>query len=216
MSLTKSSLRKLIRESLKNVQEQERRLQSNRIAHLLREHPKYKSARGISLYLSTDYEIDTVGILKRALEVDKKRCFIPAIGQTGSGPTSGNSRDQEQPRMRMVEIKSMVDYESLPVNRYGIREPQSQGRGPAGAKPGDLDLILVPGVAFSADGRRLGHGKGYYDEFLAHWAAYSSCPIYCIGLALREQMVEETLAREGHDFVLDEILVGASDEANPR
>lgn len=198
MSPTKSSLRKLVNESLKSLSEQDKRSQSERVANLLWQHPKYKAAKGISLYLSTKNEIDTLSILKRALEVDEKRCFIPRVSRESGVKITG-------PRMSMIEIQSMSQYEALPVNHYGIKEP-SQG---VEAKAGDLDLVLVPGVAFSLDGRRLGHGKGYYDEFLAHFSSSrpANKPLHCIGLAFREQIVESTLAQDDHDYILDEVLV---------
>lgn len=123
--------------------------------------------------------------------------------------------------MMMVQLKSMDHYNSLPVNKYGIKEPSvpegivevervfadndqsSQG----------LDLILVPGLAFShANNARLGHGKGYYDEFLSTASKSSQPPdkrrFYTIGLALKQQIVEshELPVVAGHDFYLDEVM----------
>ena len=122
-------------------------------------------------------------------------------------------------RMLMIELKSMHHYDSLPRNKYGIKEMtdliDDDGR-PLEMADDSLDLVIVPGVAFSLDGRRLGHGKGYYDEFLwnlqqraDHSTAFRSNNkrLFTIGLALREQLVDEPLAVEGQDYSLDEVLV---------
>lgn len=175
--------------------------QSRLILAKLLEHPKYQAANRLSVYLSTENEVDTKPILRHALEEGGKRCFIPLV-QKANLPRQG------QTRMIMVELTSMRDYEDLSLNHYGIREPAVCGSRSV-AKPAskdNLDLALVPGVAFCLDGRRLGHGKGYYDEFLANWA--SQAPLYSIGLAFREQLVEEVPTFEGHDVRLDEMLAG--------
>jgi len=70
---------------------------------------------------------------------------------------------------------------------------------------GPLDLILVPGVAFTKNGKRLGHGKGYYDTFFAqHKLVYGVYP-YSIALAFREQIVDDLIVTE-YDHIIDEIL----------
>ncbi len=70
---------------------------------------------------------------------------------------------------------------------------------------GGLDLVLLPGVAFTRDGKRLGHGKGYYDTFLhEHNDKLGRFP-YLIALSLKEQIVEDLPTTE-HDVVLDEVL----------
>jgi len=75
----------------------------------------------------------------------------------------------------MVSINSETDYNSLPVDKWGIPTPdpasvssriRSLSANSQGASPGVLDMIVVPGVAFDLDRRRLGHGKGFYDLFL--------------------------------------------------
>ena len=58
----------------------------------------------------------------------------------------------------------MQEIEAFPRNKWGIPEPQ----GIAFSRDGlpDIDLVIVPGVAFDSTCQRLGHGKGYYDCFL--------------------------------------------------
>ncbi|PVU97165.1 hypothetical protein BB561_000716 [Smittium simulii] len=64
--------------------------------------------------------------------------------------------------MEMLMINSIAELESLPLNKWGIREPLSpEGRKNCLDKQiGGLDLIVVPGLAFDAHGFRMGYGKG--------------------------------------------------------
>lgn len=71
-----------------------------------------------------------------------------------------------------------------------------------------IDLFLLPGLAFSQSGRRLGHGMGYYDNYLhRHHLTYPhKTPIY-IALAFKEQIVSENeVPLEPHDVILHEIV----------
>ena len=73
---------------------------------------------------------------------------------------------------------------------------------------GGLDLILVPGLAFTRSGHRLGRGKGYYDTFLMkHKAMHAAThrPLTTIALAFREQIYDEIPTVE-HDFTIDLVL----------
>ena len=84
----------------------------------------------------------------------------------------------------------------LRAGRWGLREPDAD---PARAVPlHKVELILVPGVAFTRDGRRLGRGGGYYDRLLAGLAA-GTCKI---GVCFEHQVVPE-LPVEPHDQSVD-------------
>ena len=69
----KSSLRRLIIGKVKELDSDEIQRQSREVFEKLVKHDKFKEARLISLYLSTNLEVDTIGILKYALEIGKKR-----------------------------------------------------------------------------------------------------------------------------------------------
>jgi 5-formyltetrahydrofolate cyclo-ligase len=80
--------------------------------------------------------------------------------------------------------------------QFGIREPAPTC---VEIPLADLDLVLVPGVAFDASGHRLGRGKGYYDRLLEHFAGKK------IGIAFDEQMVG-AVPTEKNDGRMDVIV----------
>jgi len=83
--------------------------------------------------------------------------------------------------MDMVSISSEADYNSLPRDSWGIPTPdpasistriRSLSAASRSANSESLDMIVIPGVAFDQDRRRLGHGKGFYDLFLHRYHEY--------------------------------------------
>lgn len=129
---------------------------------------EYCEAKSIFLYISMPTEPDTRGILADAL-ADGKRVYVPKC--IGDG------------EMIAVRIRGMQD---LTPGAYGILEPVDCSE-TIGADA--LDLIVVPCVAASPDGRRLGHGKGYYDRFLKDGADKTVC--LCFAAALSDEIPTE-------------------------
>lgn len=218
--MNKSQLRKHMSQIVKELSSLEKQKQSKVVFEKVVGHPRFKNAKNISIYLSTDNEINTEPILKHALEVEGKRCFIPYIKKSNA-TNQGKTCVPFESRMIMVELKSMNDYLQLPINNYGIRELKDldsiEESEIAQFGKINLELVLVPGVVFGFDGRRLGHGKGYYDEFLSNWckqinefkAKKREELFYTLGLAFNEQIVDHLLTVDGHDFELDEVLTAA-------
>jgi 5-formyltetrahydrofolate cyclo-ligase len=197
--------------------------------------PEYQKATRISVYLSMPGgEISTSGIVRHALDQGKK-VFIPY---------TYNQKDpvQGQPKsiMDMLELRSMDDFESLEPDKWGIPTP-SEGSiasrancfGGQGITDGatanlseGLDLIVMPGMAFDSSFGRLGHGKGFYDYFLARCHKVSRMPFrgenywYCkcagltnhtvVGLSLTEQFLppNESVPMDSSDFRLDALITG--------
>ncbi len=115
------------------------------IAEALFSLDEYKNAEIIFLYASKGSEVDTFGIINRAL-ADKKSVALPRC--------SGDSK------MDFYYISSQNDLE---IGAFGIYEPKAAARP---ARPQDGKLCIVPGLLFGRDGSRLGYGGGYYDRFL--------------------------------------------------
>ena len=137
----------------------------------------YQNAQIVFCYASFRREADTWGILERILR-DGKRLLVPRTLKDG--------------QMLAVEIKSLDD---LVPGRFGLREPASR-------LESDLvpDLVLVPGVAFSPAGDRVGFGKGYYDRCLSKYPEALRA-----ALCFEVQLFEDIPA-EAFDIPMDLIL----------
>ncbi|HNR35360.1 MAG TPA: 5-formyltetrahydrofolate cyclo-ligase [Candidatus Hydrogenedentes bacterium] len=95
-----------------------------------------------------------------------------------------------KPRGIMI-WSALRDWNDLAESRFGILEPRAESMRPTTPPPGSV--CLVPGIAFSEDGYRIGYGGGYFDRFLAGFDGVS------IGLAFREQLYPRWIP-EAHDI----------------
>jgi len=179
-------VKRALRRELRNTNPGDIRLSDMAIYRNLLTLPEYHAAAGIFCYYSIGSEPDTHRIIGHALGAGK-RVFLPRI--LGKGV------------MEAVEIRDLQD---LRPGRLNIPEPV----GPATdepMKPGYL--LLVPGLAFSRDGHRLGQGGGYYDRYLAASEAVA------VGLC-RARFLMDTLPLEPHDISVH-VLVTDKEIARP-
>lgn len=135
--------------------------------------PEYTGARTVMAYVGVGDEPDTAPLLAR-LRADGKHVVLPRV----VGP-----------------IIEAAAGELNRIGSFGIPEPD----GPA-VDPATIDLVVVPGLAFTADGRRLGQGQGYYDRFLPLTSAAT------VGACFAEVLVDD-LPTEPHDVRLDRVVV---------
>lgn len=71
---------------------------------------------------------------------------------------------------------------------------------------GGLDLIIVPGLGFTSSGKRLGRGKGYYDQCLTEYKKkYPFNNLKTIGLAFSQQICDE-IPTSHQDYLIDFVL----------
>ena len=152
MSTTKSALRKRI---LVDRAAQDPTVRAAAAAsivdHLLRL-PSVFTARTLCAYVGLEHEIDTAPFLAAVLG-QGRRLLLPRVV------------DVESRTRRHLVLHQVgdVDRDTRP-GRWGIREPDP-ARCPA-IDPLEVDLVLLPGVAFDRRGGRLGHGAGFYDRLL--------------------------------------------------
>ncbi|KAF3903813.1 hypothetical protein AA313_de0204814 [Arthrobotrys entomopaga] len=191
--------------------------QSRTVFELLTSLPEYQQAQNVSIYLSMSTgEIDTNAIVRDAFDRGKQ-IFIPFTHKS-TQTTSLN----EEPRpsiMDMVSLDSPDDYYGLRRNSWGIPTPTKKSLetrrnciNDLKAGGNGLDLIILPGVAFDSECRRLGHGKGYYDYFLKRYSEQSGGKMpFTVGVALKEQFlnVPTEVPTGEKDWSLDTIIVGS-------
>ena len=157
----KKALRKRISAVLKSLPEEYRAAASENIQAQVLATEEYRAAKRIFLYIAMPTEPDTSGIIRQAL-LSGKKVYVPkCVSKT---------------EMIAVRLKSMDD---LQPGAYGILEPQNNTET---IEPHESDLIIVPCVSAWTDGRRLGHGAGYYDRFLEGNAEKTLC--LCFSKAL--------------------------------
>ena len=147
--------------------------------------PVWRRAKTLLCYVAIDGEVETRPLLARAL-AEGKRVAVPVV------PLGSH-------RIAAVEIED-VRRDLRFRGPLGAPEPTHRnGRIPLE----QLELVLVPGVAFDRQGRRLGRGGGHFDRFLARIPP----GIPRIGLAFRFQVVEQ-LPSESHDQPVWRVITG--------
>lgn len=187
----KSALRKEIKNVLKSLSLEEKRHQSSIVQRKLFEHELYQRSRRISIFLSMDDEIQTEPILKNALEAGKT-CYIPRY-------------DSKSTYMDMVRLHSWDEYVSLPVTKWDIKQPPLDEKCEEALTSGGLELILIPGLAFTSQGHRMGRGRGYYDTYLSKCKTSLTSMPHTVALAFKEQVLKYVPTGE-NDVLIDTVL----------
>jgi 5-formyltetrahydrofolate cyclo-ligase len=145
---SKAAIRKLFISKRENLTSIERQEKSLLIANRLLNQDEFKTAKTCLLYASFRSEVVTDHLVPLILKKEKRLAF-PII-------------DQKSKRLLLCEIKNGM--EDLIPSTYGIKEPKlEKGRL---LSVDEIDLFLIPGVAFDLSGTRLGFGGGYYDRLL--------------------------------------------------
>lgn len=182
--MKKSLLRKELRHKRRELSAARQLNASHKLLECFFVHKLDQSYQHIALYWPTDGEIDPLPLAHKLIETGFN-CYLPIVDQRGDNQLTFGRFD---------------DTSELQPNRFGIPEPISSDRFPAG----QLDLILLPLVGFDEKGNRLGMGKGFYDKTLANIEGEQNVP-RLIGLAHECQKVDAINSDEW-DILLDGIL----------
>ena len=177
--------------------------QSSLVFENVRSQAFYKQAKCVSVFLSmpAPMEIQTLSFVKQCFE-DGKRVYVPKV--------TGSTRDN----MKMIHVNDFKDIQTWPLSKWKIREPPADyyvnKEADADAlESSKIELVIVPGVAFSRQKCRLGQGKGFYDTFfqkIYHRRQQSNLkPPVLVGVALDEQIVDSVPVEE-HDYTLDHVV----------
>ena len=146
--------------------------------------PEYQRAQTVLFYLDVRSEVRTRNDLDKALASGKKIVVPYCV-------------DGE------LELFHLEQSDELSIGMYRILEPRPELRTVAAKKVdvSEIDMIIVPGVAFDRRGGRTGHGKGYYDKMLEH--ARPDTPL--IALAFECQLFDE-IPMQDHDVFMDKVI----------
>lgn len=174
----KKELRKEIRLRKKQYTESELKKLSLPIMRKLLELSCIKNARTIMLYCSLPDEVYSLETI-RQLKEEGKRIVLPVV-----------TSDTE------MELHTYNGDADLHIGRFNILEPC----GEKFIDYADIDLIIVPGMAFDDSNNRLGRGKGYYDRFLEKLKDK-----YKIGICFPFQRVHHLPTSE-HDIRMDMVI----------
>lgn len=177
---SKAALRQQIRARLSGMTAEQRTADSSNARSLVERQTVWKQAQAVLFFAPLPGELDIWPLLDDALAAGKT-VALPRFDAEASGYIS-------------CRIQNLAG--DLQTGRYGVRE--AAGHCPP-IELSRLDLILVPGVAFDLCGRRLGRGKGFYDQLLA-LVRGTTC-----GVAFDEQIVGE-IPVEPHDVAVNCIL----------
>ncbi|WP_442110651.1 5-formyltetrahydrofolate cyclo-ligase [Pseudomonas sp. NUPR-001] len=182
--LTRPQLRRLLRDARRALSPAEQRQAARGLYRQLAQHPLFRRARHIALYLPNDCEIDPRLLLREA-QRRGKHTYLPVLNAW--------------PKTKMA-FQRIEPGEKLRPNRFRIAEPHINlaRQRPIWA----LDLILLPLVGFDEMGGRLGMGGGFYDRSLAYLTRRKAWkkPLL-LGLAHECQKVER-LAQASWDVPL--------------
>ncbi|MBI6573657.1 5-formyltetrahydrofolate cyclo-ligase [Pseudomonas viridiflava] len=183
-SLSRPQLRRQLRKARRSLTRSQQREAARGLYRQLAQHPLFRRARHVSLYLPMDGEIDP-RLLLRAAQRRGKATYLPVLNAW--------------PRTRMV-FQRVRPGEKFKPNRFRIPEPRINRA--KQRRIWALDLVLMPLVGFDDEGGRLGMGGGFYDRSLAYRARRSTWrkPVL-LGLAHECQKVER-LAQASWDVPL--------------
>lgn len=175
--------RRKSRHLLREMNPRDQILKSHDIFEKLSKSPCFKRAKNIFCFIGLLGEVNTLPAIEKMI-LEGKKVFVPKVNF----------------RLKTMDIYQLrYPRRELAQGPYGIWEPDPK-KCPKGRSQ-DLDLLLIPGLAFDRKGRRLGRGEGYFDRFLNQ-----TKKVWKIGLAYQEQILPEVPV-EAHDICVNQILV---------
>lgn len=180
VSEAKAELRREMRARLKRLTAAERASGSARICEQVRAQAFWKSANTVLLFAPLPDEVDVWPLVTVAL-TQGKTVTLPRF-------------DATEIRYAAASVNNLT--RDLVTGEFGIREPAPHC---AEVPLGEIALALVPGLAFDAAGRRLGRGKGFYDQLLRGFGGMKC------GVAQSEQILREIPA-EPHDVPMTMVM----------
>ena len=173
-----------VRAAANRREQQDRDALSRHIRRMLADLPEYVAAATVLFYLDLPFEVRTRHLLAMAWESGKRVTLPCCVGER-------------------LELFRIDGFDELAPGAYGTTEPAAEYRDRADRKVdiGEVDVVVVPGVAFDRRGGRIGRGKGYYDKLLSNARRDTTF----IALAFESQMVDE-VPMLPHDVYMHKVI----------
>lgn len=144
----KNELRRYFINNRKKISQDNKKNWDEKIKEKIIESDFYKNSKSIFIYYSTDDEIDTKEIIKKAF-LDKKEVYIPKI--TG--------------KHKMIPVL-LNSFDDLSDGKYKIKTSRLE------KTKENIDLTIVPGLSFDENKYRLGYGGGFYDYYIKNHKSF--------------------------------------------
>ena len=179
MIKTKKEIRREVKHSVLAMSAAECEAQSQQVCEQLERLVAERKPATVALFSPLPDEVNVAPLIGSLA----CRVVLPRVGDRADGT----------PEMEFFDYAP----QAMASGAYGIIEPQ-EGE-PCCVE--DIDFMVVPGVAFASDGRRLGRGKGYYDRYLSQ----EGFRAFCVGVCYACQLCEDIPA-EAHDKRVDAVI----------
>lgn len=174
-TLDKKAVRQMVRAEIAELSEEVKSTLSDAIFDKICRLEQVERASTVALFVSLSDEPQSASAIAKLSQ--SKRVVVPRI------------KGEE---MEFYDIS-----EGLQRGSFGILEPVAT----TPVEPNEIDVMVVPGVAFTRNGARCGRGKGFYDKYLSH----NNFRAYTVGVCYPCQVVNE-LPTEEHDKRLDKVV----------
>lgn len=175
MNMKKEIIRRNIRARKTLLDDTDRSLGASSVFDMLERSVAFTLAERVLMYHSLPDELSTHRFLDKWSA--RKRFFLPRVNG--------------------------VNLEILPYDRSKLEYGAFRIEEPTGSDTvtiDDIDMVVVPGVAFDREGNRVGRGKGYYDRLL------KGCKATKVGVGFDFQLVEEGIDADEHDVTMDIVI----------
>ncbi len=182
-ALLKQQTRKKFRALRQAISFSYRESAAQQAAQILLQAIHFQQSKTIACYIAVNDEFLTQPIIE-AIWQTHKQCYLPVL-------TAENT----------LQFAHYAEQDVMQANRYGIPEPVNTHRIPAE----QLDMVILPLLAFDLQGHRLGTGGGYYDKTFAFLKTKSATHPLLIGLGFAAQQADH-LPNENFDVDLDAVL----------
>lgn len=176
-------MKRLLRKRIKEIKaeysaDELERMSADVIGNLLND-ADLQRGKTIVAYYSLPDEVDTRMLIHTLVQQGKTVLLPTVVGDD-------------------IVLRHYEGSHSLRIGQYGISEPQ----GKVFCDYDNIDVVIVPGIAFDSDGHRLGRGKGYYDRFLPTVKSAVK-----IGICFPFQFLEN-IPFEQHDAAMTKVVHG--------